>query len=86
MGTLKSGFDSAQGFPYESSSYMVYKVLYVNSFCSFHYYHHYDHCLANIVIFYYMQTWTCISLKEYIACLFCQFVELLFNVLKNVPC
>ena len=28
----KSGFDSAQGFPYESSPHIVYKILYVNSF------------------------------------------------------
>ena len=31
---LKSGFDSAQDFPYESYSHMVYKVLYVNIFYS----------------------------------------------------
>ena len=56
MGALKSGFDSDQGFPHESSSHIVYKVLYVNSFYSLYYYHHYDHCIVNIVILYYMQT------------------------------
>ena len=28
-------FGSAQGFPYKSSSHMVYKILYVNSFFFF---------------------------------------------------
>ena len=45
MGTLKSGFDSNQGFPHESPSHIVYKVPYVNSFYSLYYYHHYDHCI-----------------------------------------
>ena len=54
MGALKSGFDSAQGFRYESSSDMVYKVLYVNTFWSFYYCHHYNHCLKHIAILYYM--------------------------------
>ena len=31
-GAVKSGFDYNQGFPYEPSSHMVWKVLYVNSF------------------------------------------------------
>ena len=39
---FKSVFDSGQGFPYESSSHIMYKVLYVNSFYSLYYYHHYD--------------------------------------------
>ena len=45
--------DSAQGFPYESSSCMLYRVLKLNSFYSFCYYHH-DHCLVSIVTLYYM--------------------------------
>ena len=48
MGALKSGFDSAQGFSYESSSHMVYKILYyVNSFCSFNIFN--VHCVATIL-------------------------------------
>ena len=54
MGALKSGFDSTQGFPYESSSHMVIKILYVNSFCSFYYYHDYDYSLVNTVILFIM--------------------------------
>ena len=50
MGALKSGFDSGQGFPYESSSHMIYKVLYVNNFYSLYFHHHYDHRLVRIVI------------------------------------
>ena len=34
----KSGFDSAQGFPYESSPHIVYTILYVNSFLVFYYF------------------------------------------------
>ena len=34
MGAFKRGFDSDQGFIYESPSRMVYKVLYINSFYS----------------------------------------------------
>ena len=45
---VKSGFDSDQGLPYESSSHIVYKVLYC---------HRYDHCIVNIVILYYVHTW-----------------------------
>ena len=33
---LKSGLDSSQVYPCESSSYMLYKALYVNSFCNFY--------------------------------------------------
>ena len=38
MGAHKIGFDSAEGFPSESSSHMVYKILYVNSFYVFYYF------------------------------------------------
>ena len=31
---LKRGFDSSQGCQYESSSHIVYRVLYLNIFCS----------------------------------------------------
>ena len=34
----KSGFDSAQGFPYESSPHIVYTILCVNSFLVFYYF------------------------------------------------
>ena len=43
MGTLESDFDSAQGFPYKSSSHMAYKILYVNSFLDI--FHQYDFIL-----------------------------------------
>ena len=66
---LKSGFDSNQGFPYESSSHILYKALYVNSFYSLYYHHHYDYCIVNIVILYYMQTWKLYIIKR-IYCLF----------------
>ena len=56
MGALKSGFGFDQGSSNESSSRIVYKVLYVNSFYNLYYYHHYDHCIVNIVTLYYMQT------------------------------
>ena len=54
MGDHKSGFESDQGFPYGSSSHMVYKILYLGSFYSLYYY---DHCLVvlfSIAILYYM--------------------------------
>ena len=50
MGPPKSAFDSDQGFSYESSSHIVNKVLYVNSFYSLYY--NYDHCIGNIVTLY----------------------------------
>ena len=33
---LKNGLDSSQVYPCESSFYMLYKALYVNSFCNFY--------------------------------------------------
>ena len=54
MDALESGFGSDQGFRYGSSSHIVYKVLCAHRFYSLYYYHHYDHCLVNIVILYYM--------------------------------
>ena len=51
MGALKSGFNTDQGFRHESPSH---KVLYVNRFYSLYHYDHYDLCLINIVILYYM--------------------------------
>ena len=52
----------------------MYKVLYVNSFYSLYYYHHYDHCIVDIAILYYMQTWSLYIIKR-IYCLFvCLFV------------
>ena len=74
MGALKSGFDSCQGFPYESSSHMVYKILYVNSFCSFYYYDHCDYCLVNIVILYSMYTWGLYIIKRLYSLFVCLFV------------
>ena len=51
-------FDSAQGFPYESSSHMVYKILHVNSFFVFCFFiiiiHQYDYYLVSISILYSM--------------------------------
>ena len=47
----------------EPSSHIVYKVLYVNSFYSLYYCHHYDHCSVNIAIWYYMQTWSLYIIK-----------------------
>ena len=61
LGALESGFSSAQGFPDESSSHILYKVLYVNSFYSLYCYHHYDDYILNAVMLYYMQTWSCLS-------------------------
>ena len=39
-------------------------VLYVISFYSLYYYHHYDHCIVNIVILNYMQTWKLYIIKR----------------------
>ena len=55
MGALKSDFDSDQDFPDESSSQMVYKVLYADSFTVYIIIIIiYDQCLVNIVILYHM--------------------------------
>ena len=69
MGVLKSGFNSDIGFPYEPPSHIVYKVLHANSFCGLSFYHHYDHCIANIVTLCYIQTWSLYIIKR-IYCLF----------------
>ena len=53
----------------KSSSHMVYKVLYIKSFYSLYYCRHYDHCLVNIVILYFMQTWSLYIIKI-IYCIF----------------
>ena len=45
---LKSGLDSSQVYPCESSSYMLYKALYVNSFCNFYQFCY--HYLVNIAL------------------------------------
>ena len=74
VGFRKSGFDS--GFPYELSFPALYKVLYVNSFHNLYYYQHYDSCLVNIVILYYMKTWILYNIKKYIFCV-CLFVRMI---------
>ena len=64
MDALKTGLDSDQGFSYESLSHIVFKIFYVNSFYILYYYHHYDHCIANIVILHYMHTWKLYIIKR----------------------
>ena len=85
---LKIGLNSSQGFPYESSSHTVYKVLYVNRFCSFYcyyyYYYYYYYCYQCLVILQfceycdivlYVDHGPCMLLKEYVPCLFCLLVQ-----------
>ena len=59
-------FDSTQGFPYESSSHMVYKILYVNRFFVFFFFFvpQHDDYLVNISILYSMYTWSLYIIKK----------------------
>ena len=82
MDAVKSGSDFYEGFPYEPSSHIEYKVLYVNTFYSLYYFHHYDHCIVNIVILYYMQTWKLYTTKR----IYCLFVYLFVCVIADSKC
>ena len=62
-----------QGFPHQSYSHILCKVLYANSFYSLYCYQHYDHCIANIIILYYMQAWKLYIIKRIYCLFFCLF-------------
>ena len=58
---------------------IVYKILQVNTFYSSYYFHHYDHCMINIVLLYYMKTWELYITKI----IYCPFVYLFVCVIAD---